>query len=328
MATVIYPPEIEIIEGTALSMLCDYSFGDHMGAASVPKPKGGFMKFANRGNGEFLGLCTKFEGKVMTLFIDNIRLYNRPIWANAGTDAEWITYLLSNNDLLALCATLNKNRFVIFCSHEDTPIDDQISIPYNVLGIHAVNAVFNNDKIHPFPYGLQRELGEKDSRLETMRRLVALDEPQEPTKLLYINCGLGDERNSTERAYLVNFEGLPWTTCRFDKDSKFFPYDKYADFLTELKDHKFMVCPQGHGLDCHRNWETLYMRRVPVMKDHPYFRKLMQGFPVLFVKDWQDVTEELLEANEDLYKEALAMNINRLNLRFIFDIIMSSYEAK
>lgn len=315
---------MEIINGTALSNLCTYSFGDHMGAASIPRPKGGFMKFANEGNKEFLDKCKEFEGKVMTLFIDNIRLYNRPILANAGPDAEWIAYLLTHNNLLALCGKLTKNKFVIFCSHEDTPIDKHIKIPDNVLGIHAVNAEYNDDRIYPFPYGLQREF-EDDNRLSIMQEVLK-DAPQKPTKLLYINCGLGAERNNPERAYLVNFEGLPWTTCRFDKDSKFFPYSKYADFLRELKDHKFMVCPQGHGLDCHRNWETLYMKRVPVMKYHPYFKRLMQGFPVLFVRDWSDITEELLIENGHLYREAQRLNLNKLDLNQIFTSIVKSYE--
>ncbi len=227
---------MEIINGSDLSAMCDYSFGDHMGAASIPKPKGGFMKEANSGNGEFLGLCTKYEDKVMTLFIDNIRLYNRSLTVNAQ-DAEWIAYLLSRNDLLSLCGGLTKNKFVIFCSHEDTPLDKDIVVPPNVLGIHAVNAEYFNEKIHPFPYGLQRELGDDDHRLEIMKQLVIEDKPQSPSKLLYINCGLGIERNNPERAPLVNFQGLSWATCRFDKDSKFFPYNKYAEFLTELKDH-------------------------------------------------------------------------------------------
>lgn len=318
---------MNIINGTALSDLCDYSFGDHMGAASIPKPVGGFMKEANIKNEEFINKCKDFEGKIMTLFIDNIRLYRRNL-SVLEQDAKYVQHLLINNDLLDLCKSLYKNKFVIFCSHEDTPIDKYINVPDNVLGIHAVNAEYFNDKIHPFPYGLQRELGEVDNRLTMMKVLVEQDDYQKPTRLLYINCGLGVERNNPERAYLVNFEGLPWATCRFDKDSKFFPYDRYVDFLKELKDHKFMICPQGHGLDCHRNWETLYMRRVPVMKDHPYFRKLMKGFPVLFVNDWSDITNKLLVDSEYLYEEALKMNLNNLDLNKIFTSIVSSYMVK
>lgn len=318
---------MEIINGTSLQRLADYDFGDHMGAASIPRPKGGFMKEANMGNSEFLKECKKYEGRVMTLFIDNIRLYNRPLYVKP-IDKEYMEYLLTNNDLLKVCSQLPNNKFVIFCSHEDTSIEQYCVVPDNVLGIHAVNAEYFNNKIHPFPYGLQREFEDNDNRISIMKEIVAKDEHQEPTKLLYINCGLGVERNNPERSYLVNFEGLPWTTCRFDKDSKFFPYDKYADFLTELKDHKFMICPHGHGLDCHRNWESLYMRRVPVMKDHPYFRELMKGFPVLFVKDWSYVTEELLINSGYLYEEALKMDLNKLDLNKLFNSIVSSYVVK
>ena len=310
---------MEIIEGQALSNKCDFSFGDHMGAASIPHPKGGFMKPANSSNTEFLLKCKEFEGKIMTLFIDNIRLYKRPVYAKEGSDREWVEYLLTNNDLLALCAKLLNNKFIIFTSHEDTPIDEYIKLPYNVLGVHAVNAEFNNDKVIPFPYGVQREL-ENDNRIAILKKEIG--KRHKPTKLLYINCGI--ERNK-EREPLVKFAYLSWATTRFDKDSKFFPYEKYKDFLDEIRDHKFMVCPQGHGMDCHRNWESLYMRRVPVMREHPYFRRLMKGFPVLFVKEWEDITEELLIENDYLYKEAKEMSLKKLDLDIIFKSIVASY---
>lgn len=318
---------MEIITGTGLQRLVDYDFGDHMGHASIPKPVGGFMKEANALNVEFLNKCKDFEGKIMTLFIDNIRLYARPVVTTSENDKNWIVYLHARNDLLSICEQLPNNKFIIFTSHEDTPIDSMIVLPSNVLNIYAVNAKFNNDKIHPFPYGLQREMP-NDKRLEIMKELVEKDEPQIPTKLLYINCGLGHERNNPERAYLINFEGLPWTTCRFDKDSKYFPYNKYRDFLKELKDHKFMICPEGHGMDCHRNWETLYMRRVPVMKKSPYFSRLMDGFPVLYVDQWSDINEQLLYDADHLFKEAQAMDMEKLNLNKIFNKIVHENNNK
>lgn len=315
---------VEIINGTSLSEMVDYSFGDHLGGLDSVNLPGGFMKFANPFNTEFLERAKEFDGKVMTLFIDNIRLYSRPLNVKPE-DEEWIRFLLQNNDLLALCETLPNIKFVIFTSHEDTPIDVYCRVPLNVLGIHAVNALYNTNKIHPFPIGLQRQIGVSDNRLELMKELVEKDESQEPTKLLYINCGLGAERNYSERAYLPEFESKDWATCRFEPQSKFFPYSRYLDFLTELKNHKFMICPKGHGADCHRNWETLYMRRVPVFKDDPYFRLLMKDFPCLFVKEWSDITPELLKENDYLYKAALNMDLNRLDLSTVWSGVMSNY---
>ena len=317
---------MEIINGKRLSELCDYSFGDHIGASNPDHVIGGFMKPAHPSNAEFLLKTRDFRGKIMTLFIDNIRLYNRPVYANEGNDASWVSYLLTYNDLLALCAGCPENKFVIFTSHEDTPIDEHIRLPDNVLAVHATNAVYNNDRVIPFPYGLQRPLGEDDNRIQKMKARVEKDEKVTPNKLLYINCGLGGERNAKERAYLPNFGGLDWTTCRFDKDSKFFPYERYDDFLDEMQNHKFMICPEGHGVDCHRNWESLYMRRVPVMKLSPYFARLMAGFPVLFVKEWSDVTKELLEQSDHLFQQAQTMSLKKLDLGLIFNAIVSSYE--
>lgn len=316
---------MEVINGTSLSNLCDYSFGDHLGVSNPDYLIGGFMKPAHPANAEFLLKCTEFRGRIMTLFIDNIRLYNRPVYANEGNDADWVAYLQSYNDLLAVCSGLPDNKFIIFTSHEDTPIDEHIKdkIPPNVLAIYATNAIYNDEKVIPFPYGLQRQIGHNDRRIEIMKQEMGVE--IEPSKLLYINCGLGGERNAKERAYLPNFEDKLWTTCRFDKDSKFFPYDKYRDFLDEMRDHKFMICPQGHGIDCHRNWELLYMRRVPVMKDHPYFRRLMKGWPVLFVDDWKEITEELLIASDHLYQEAQKMGLSKLDLNKIYTEILDKY---
>ena len=68
---------MELIEGVALSKLCDYSFGDQSGQWGNIYTS--FMKDANFLNTEF---ATKvFEvmqtRDYMTVFIDNIRLYKR-----------------------------------------------------------------------------------------------------------------------------------------------------------------------------------------------------------------------------------------------------------
>ncbi len=304
---------MEIISGNSVEQRCDYSFGDQAGV--LMGILGASMKRADRTNTEFLDLCRSKE--YLTLFIDNIRLYNRQIKYNPD-DKFWIE-LIQQEDLLKLCASL-PNKFIIYTSHEDTPIDEHIKLPDNVLKIYAVNAVYNTDRIVPFPYGLQRKMSEEDNRIEVMREEVWIDSNHIPKKLLYINCGLGSERNAPERAYLPHFEQFDWTTCRFNKDSMYFPYSKYFEFLLEMRNHKFMICPQGHGIDCHRNWELLYMRRVPVMKKSPYFARLMADFPVLFVDDWQDVTEELLRASDHLYQQALTMDLTKLDL--------NNYEAR
>jgi hypothetical protein len=56
-----------------------------------------------------------------------------------------------------------------------------------------------------------------------------------------------------------------------------------------------MICPDGNaiGCECHRDWEVIYMRRVPIVKDSPYLRKIFEGVPVLFVNSVLDVSVDL-----------------------------------
>lgn len=310
---------MQIITGQAISDKVDYSFGDHI-AIWDKSIYNGNAKYANAYNTEFLAKAKDFEGKIMTLFIDNIRLYPRKVRVDSEDDGKLVDYLMKTNNLLGLCSLLPSNGFIIFTGQEDTPIDEHIVLPDNVVKVYAVNAIYNTDRVIPIPFGVQRKMNADDRRLEVLLANVLEDKETKPTKLLYINCGI---ERSHDRDTLPSFdkpENKSWCTTHFDPNSKFFPYDKYQDFLDTLKDHKFLVCPKGHfdTLDCHRIWECLYLRRVPVLRPHPYYDKLMKGFPALYVNEWTDITPELLEKNDHLFQEAQKMDLSKLDLGKIY----------
>ena len=91
---------MELIEGVALSELCDYSFGDQSGQWGNIYTS--FMKDANFLNVEFATKVfeIKKERDYMTLFIDNIRLYKRPIKEVKPEDEKYVNSLMSRSDLL------------------------------------------------------------------------------------------------------------------------------------------------------------------------------------------------------------------------------------
>ena len=165
---------MELIEGVALSKLCDYSFGDQSGQWGNIYTS--FMKDANFLNTEF---ATKvFEVMQtrdhMTVFIDNIRLYKRQIESVKPEDERYVNALMARSDLLDLCSNFPQMKFIIFTNLEDTPIDDFIlnKIPENVVCISAVNAITHNDKVIPAPYGVQRRMNPSDDRIEQLLSLI------------------------------------------------------------------------------------------------------------------------------------------------------------
>lgn len=301
-----------LLESEALQAKCDYSFRDHSGVIGhVPNA---YMKKANAGNLEFREKVRSHEGPFMTLFIDNIRLYRRPHpykdWLDmkptTAADKAWLA-TLDDEDLLDLCSQFPEKKFIIFTALEDRPLDETIAarIPENVISINAANAVYFGGKVVPYPHGLERRMYYGYNHHEILK-LFLLDD-RTPEKLLYVN-----HRNDTgDRGSLYAlFSGKPWATVS--------PRTDYANYLSGIKDHKFVLCPSGNGIESARNWETLYMRRVPVFKRHPCLEELFKDFPAVFVDDWSEVTEELLRRNEHLYDEAQKTSMDKLNLDVVF----------
>jgi hypothetical protein len=305
---------MELIEGVALSKLCDYSFGDQSGQWGNIYTS--FMKDANFLNTEF---ATKvFEvmqtRDYMTVFIDNIRLYKRQIESVKPEDERYVNALMARSDLLDLCSNFPQMKFIIFTNLEDTPIDDFIlnKIPENVACISAVNAITHNDKVIPAPYGVQRRMNPSDDRIEQLTQYME-HVPSKPRNLLYVS------HNESSNVKRMGIKSLFYDKDWAEVNEQRVPYNI---FLYNLSGSKFMICPIGNAIDCHRNWEVLYMRRVPIMTRDPYLQKLFENYPVLFVDKYSDITEELLLANDNLFQKAQTMDLSGLTLPTFFDRIV------
>jgi len=300
---------MNLLHGPAIADLCDYDFGDQAGC--LGGVSGAFMKDANESNLEFI---KKVNGKkFMTLFIDNIRLYKRKILCATATDQMRVDKMMEENDLLHLLAEImlmKETQFIIFCSNEDTPITEDIHshIPPNVLAIYAANAVGFGGKLHPIPYGLQRKLYPVDVRLDEMNN--ALKSDPKPTKLLYINHA--EHTNISERGNIRDmFADKSFATVS--------PRVDYPEYCRMIQAHKFMICPEGNAVDCHRNWEVLLLKRVPIMKKNPYLQECYKDYPILWVDDYADVNKTLLAENDNLFIESRNLDINMLDLYSLFN---------
>ena len=300
---------MNLLHGPAISNLCDYDFGDQAGC--LGGVSGAFMKDANESNLEFIKKVN--SKKFMTLFIDNIRLYKRKILCATATDQMRVDRMMEKSDLLRLLAEImfmKETKFIIFCSNEDTPITEDIHhhIPQNVLAIYAANAVGYGGKVHPLPYGLQRKLYPVDVRLDIMKNAMISD--PKPIKLLYINHA--EHTNLSERGNIREmFANKSFATISQRVD--------YPEYCKQIQAHKFMICPEGNAVDCHRNWEVLLLKRVPIMKKNRYLQECYKEYPILWVDDYADINKTLLAENDDLFIQSRNLDINLLDLYSLFN---------
>ena len=306
---------MQLIEGVSLSELCDYSFGDQSGQWGNIFTS--FMKDANLLNLEFVEKVFEIKKSrdYMTLFIDNIRLYKRHIVEVKESDRPYVESLMEKSDLLKLCSEFPDIKFIIFSNLEDTPIDEYIfdAIPENVLHISAVNAIAHGGKVTPAPYGLQRRMHSGDNRIEDIASYMKLL-PKNPPGLLYVSHS---ESTNPDRVGIKDlFRDKSWAEVHDKRVT-------YSVFLYNLSQSKFMICPVGNAIDCHRNWEVILMRRVPIMKRHPYLETLFKDYPVLFVDDYSEVTEELLISKSYLFDKAQNLDLSNLYVENFFNSVVS-----
>ena len=305
---------MELIEGVQLSRMCDYSFGDQAG--QWDNIYSHYMKDASFLNVEFASklFLVKQHRDYMTLFIDNIRLYKRDIAEVKESDKPVVNAMMETSDLLKLCGQFPEMKFVIFTNLEDTPLDEHIfdCIPDNVLRVCAANSMVWSEKVIPAPYGVQRRMHMNDDRIEVLKRYMEKDSKKVPRSFRLLYIGINENSHPDRKGLTEMFMDDAWAsidTGRVD----------YETFLDRMWRCKFVLCPRGNAIDCHRNWETIYMRRVPVMKRDPYLEKLYAPYPVLWVDDYSEVTEQLLLDNNQLFLDAQEADLSSLDLNNFFD---------
>jgi len=315
---------VKLLDPTYIRDICDYSFGDQSGIGCL----GGYMKPANINNEDFMNKYRSLVGKkeYMTLFIDNIRLYKRDgikytaIELSHEPSREFkdkvVKEYFKENDLLELCSSLQDMKFVIYSFFEDTPIDEFIynKIPQNVIAIYASNAISYGGKVIPMPYGIQRKLYIGDNRHDIIMSMIPIEKT--PSKLLYVNHSIG---NNPDRIVINDMlSDKAWATLKTPTTHS---HNDYINYLNEIKDHKFMICASGNaiGCECHRDWEVLYMRRVPIVIESDYLKVIFKGLPVLMVSDFSEINEEMLIKNDHLFQEAQKFDMSKLDIEVLYN---------
>jgi hypothetical protein len=101
----------------------------------------------------------------------------------------------------------------------------------------------------------------------------------------------------------------PWIDQDFRR--RMLPLD---DFYRSLREHRFVLSPEGCGIDCYRTWEALYCRCIPIVQRSRCLEHFAD-LPLLFTTDYSELTPEYLEGE---YERILATHYD-------FDKLTTSY---
>lgn len=68
--------------------------------------------------------------------------------------------------------------------------------------------------------------------------------------------------------------------------------DKYFE---ELPKYRFIISPEGNGIDCHRHYEALMAKCIPIVEDSALIRAKYGNAPILYTRDYSEITQDYLE---------------------------------
>lgn len=194
----------------------------------------------------------------------------------------------------------------IIAGHADYPITDAIVERYPAREWHAVNAV--SEKVQGLPLGITNDC--LDSPIHpiygNIPQMVQVSrEPRNIRNLVYMNFSLHTHPCRSE--VWNRFAEKPWVT----QGTAVASLAGRREFLRDLRNHEFVLCPRGNGVDTHRLWETLYMGSIPVVQRDPVHRGWMD-LPICWIDSWDEVTPEFLEGQK---AEILARRVNLEKLK-------------
>lgn len=87
--------------------------------------------------------------------------------------------------------------------------------------------------------------------------------------------------------------------------------------------YKFILSPEGAGLDCHRTWEAVIVGIIPIVKSSS-INEVYQDLPILVVNEWSDLSVDFLKEQYKIIKSNIQnhkYNLDKINLSYWTDKI-------
>lgn len=92
----------------------------------------------------------------------------------------------------------------------------------------------------------------------------------------------------------------------------------YNTYFKILPTYKFVISPEGNGIDCHRHYEALLAGCIPIVEHNEDIKVKYRNCPILYTNDYSEITEEYLKQK---YEEML-------DSEYDFECLFLNYYSK
>lgn len=223
--------------------------------------------------------CPYYPINLNPLFIQ----YNDLVFLNLEYFVQFISILSENPP---------KHKFILIIHNSNRPFTiEHFTRLYNFTScIYTVNNLVGHPIVNCIPVGFS-----DDKYFNHNNILMLADKKINKDILLYSNFSV--DVNKIKRLDCLNvFINKSWV-FREQKIST-------ESFYRKLMRSKYVLCPEGNGIDNHKIYESIHFNSIPIVKK-TYLDYFYIHFPVLIIENWSDVTKEFLENNYERYLNGL-----------------------
>lgn len=210
-------------------------------------------------------------------------------------------------DYLNILIMIPNNIKIILITHNSDKCfteNHYLLIKDKINKIYAINTIFNNENVITIPIGF------RDMPVNTISIIKSCNKIFNKEILIYMNFEINTNINKRVTCfnYYINFD---WVTSKSNLSIK--------DFYNDIKKSKYILSPEGTGIDCHRIYESIYFDAIPILKTSS-MDNFYKDLPVIIIKEWSDITDNFLILNYDKFYKNLILwkleNNNWLNPLF------------
>jgi len=185
----------------------------------------------------------------------------------------------------------------------------------NIVYWFGTNVTINDPKIEAIPIGLpQVNPANQISDRSYIRHYQEV--PINRINLAYMNHLITTNYQERYQLYKM-FKDYNWVTQEGG-----YLRTPYKEYIKQVAQHYYMFSPPGAGIDCHRTWEALYLKTIPIVKNC-YAMSFFKDLPILFVDDYSEVTANVLLQNLPRFTKMFEKGVPQLSFNYWKDRIIN-----
>jgi hypothetical protein len=218
-------------------------------------------------------------------------------------------------EFFSIIQDYNDSQFILLSHNGDTTFNeiDVSNKPKCIVKWFGQNINFkNNEFIISLPIGLERphwsltRYGENGYKHKKVYEYSKINFKK--NKLCYLNFNPDTNKNKRNQV-LSYFRDKTFCNIRLGGIN-----GNLDSYFKECRESHFVLCPDGNGMDCHRNWEMLYLGVIPIIEQSPFHSEIYGDLPVLIVDSFENVDENYL--NQRIDDGTKSFNYEKLKFSF------------